>query len=232
MNIAIVDDQEVYRKQIRDLINQKKGSFNIGEFSSGEELFCSKNCFYDIYFLDIVMNGNNGVEVAAKIRESNENAILFFVTSHTSYISDALKNQPFQYLIKPINEKLFLEEFERAFEYHKSMRRYLTVESNGYPKKMLINDICYCESNKRKINIYMSDGEVVNAKGKIADYMKDLKDIYFVRTHNSFLINLRMINYIKNYTIFTKYNYKVPISKKYLDMVKKSFRDYITGVSL
>ena len=59
----------------------------------------------DILFLDIEMNGINGIETGKIIKQKNPNCIIFFVTSHNNYITDIFRLDSFQFLQKPINHE-------------------------------------------------------------------------------------------------------------------------------
>ena len=71
---------------------------------------------YDIFFLDIEIKDELGVNLAKTILENNPDSIILFVTSHTDYILDAFQLAAFQYILKPINKQFLIEEFIRAVE--------------------------------------------------------------------------------------------------------------------
>ncbi|MDE6024644.1 MAG: response regulator [Lachnospiraceae bacterium] len=71
MNIAVCDDEKVIREQINELIGRQKQDINIELYGAGDELLAAEKQF-DIVFLDIQMNGTNGIETARKLRERNE----------------------------------------------------------------------------------------------------------------------------------------------------------------
>lgn len=43
---------------------------------------------YDIYILDIEMQGMNGLELAKTIRTNEPNALIIFLTSYSEYVFD------------------------------------------------------------------------------------------------------------------------------------------------
>ena len=64
MNIAVVDDEEINRKQKHGFIKKQKPESEISDFSTGEGLLAAKADF-DIIFLDIQMEGMGGIEAGA-----------------------------------------------------------------------------------------------------------------------------------------------------------------------
>ena len=118
INIAICDDDINVTKEIEDLINNmsNKQMFNIEIFVDGNEFLQTDYAKYDIVFLDIEMGSVSGIDIALEIRKINDSSIIFFITNHFRYISEALKSMPFQYILKPINVKreLFFEEDRKS----------------------------------------------------------------------------------------------------------------------
>ena len=113
MNIAVVDDEKVIRQHICSLINKQSPGCRLMSFASGEELVQS-NIRFDIIFLDIRMEGLNGIETAKNLKEKQKDILLIFITGMKEYVFDALDLYAFQYLLKPLDEKKFGEVLERA----------------------------------------------------------------------------------------------------------------------
>ena len=73
MNIAICDDEDIFRKHFRELLLKESFVQNtdiqVWECASGEELLaaCSEAGFHaDVIFLDIRMKGMDGMEAAGR----------------------------------------------------------------------------------------------------------------------------------------------------------------------
>lgn len=115
MNIAVCDDEENIRCLIKKLIEKQSKDCQIMEFSSGRELLHfwrqKDREQIDILFLDISMDGADGMETAEQIRdwkvEKNEPLwgglpLLIFVTGYPEYMPKAFSVNAFQYLVKQI----------------------------------------------------------------------------------------------------------------------------------
>ncbi|MDE6420850.1 MAG: response regulator, partial [Lachnospiraceae bacterium] len=61
LNIAVVDDEEIIRRQVKGLIEKQGTEFDVEVYASGEALLCSGKS-YDMIFLDIQLDGMNGIE--------------------------------------------------------------------------------------------------------------------------------------------------------------------------
>ena len=64
-------------------------------------------------FLDIQMEGRNGIETARAIRECDRKVVIVFVTAMREYVFEAFDVAAFHYLLKPIDEKKFTEVFDK-----------------------------------------------------------------------------------------------------------------------
>ena len=82
MNIAVCDDEENIRYLIKRLIEKQDASCRIMEFSSGEELLRfweqEDREQLDILFLDISMDGTDGMETAEQIRTGRKKGKKFY----------------------------------------------------------------------------------------------------------------------------------------------------------
>ena len=106
ISIAIVDDEKVIREQIKFFVEKKQTESVIDTYSSGEELLMADRD-YDIIFLDIQMDGMNGIDTARALRQKTEDTVLIFITGVKEYVFDAFDVAAFHYLIKPIEELKF-----------------------------------------------------------------------------------------------------------------------------
>lgn len=69
---------------------------------------------FDIVFLDIYMDGDNGIKTAQKIRKFDSQCKIIFTTTSTDYALDSFKVLPFNYLTKPITKEVFNAILEKA----------------------------------------------------------------------------------------------------------------------
>lgn len=87
LNIAICDDDKNDLERIKGYIKQYKDNnkdidIRIFAFKDGNDLLVSEQK-YDIIFLDIEMEHSNGIAVGQKIRQSDMNVHIVYVTEYT-----------------------------------------------------------------------------------------------------------------------------------------------------
>ena len=127
MRIAIVDDERRDCAALNEMLAERlsRPAF-IDVYNSGVR-FLDSEMRYDLIFLDIVMEGLDGIETARRLRERDMGCLIVFLTSSSKYAWDAFPVHPFDYLLKPIDKARLarvLDEAERAVQ-----RRERTLRS-------------------------------------------------------------------------------------------------------
>lgn len=59
---------------------------------------------FDLIFLDIDLGGMDGMALARKIRETDSEVPILFLTNHREYVFEGYEVQAFRYLLKPVTE--------------------------------------------------------------------------------------------------------------------------------
>ena len=100
IRIAIVDDEKEQVVMLSTCVSvffqERNLEYRIFPFFCGEDLL-SCNIPIDVAFLDIQMNGINGIETAQRLRAWNKWVALIYITSYDSYIQKAMTIHPFAY---------------------------------------------------------------------------------------------------------------------------------------
>ena len=233
LKIAICDDEECNLNELSILINENTLSdvqYTLNTYKSGEELLKGiEKDKVDILFLDIEMNGINGIETGKIIKQNNPNCIIFFVTSHNNYITDIFRLDSFQFLQKPINKEDFKYDYDRAITKYKNDHIYLEVKVNGRTRNILLGEIKFIEVTSREIKIHLKN-EVVIHNGKFSLYEEKLKAFNFSKTHKSYLVNLTQIEAIENDRVYLRgIGDYIPISRNYKNEFLNEYHKYKIG---
>ena len=103
-HMVIVEDQDTDAERLERLLKQEFDGENIfcRRFTSGDEfLRCFTVGSAQAVFLDICMEGTNGIGTAQQLRQKDPHLLIIFVTSSPEYVWDAFPVHPFDYLLKP-----------------------------------------------------------------------------------------------------------------------------------
>ena len=219
INIAVCDDEKCMSEKIEklaeDFFRKKNTDISVAEYSSGEELLKS-NERIDILFLDIGMRGMDGIETARRLRTYGYTGFMIFITVLKEMVFRSFEVQPFDYLVKPVQE----EHFEKTME-----RLFLSIQDRLSPEKVNLlvqkgcesniisfQDIICCEIIDRKVYLYLASGEVISYYDRIENLEKKL-DGRFFRCHRSYLINLNHLKSYRNNTAYMADGKEIPVSR-------------------
>ena len=194
MKFAVCDDEQTLRRDMADKIRSHCQGAAITEFSSGDELLASAGGF-DIIFLDIGMDGLDGMQTAHELRKNGCRAVIIFVTAFEDRVFDAFDVGAFNFLVKPVSDDRFEEVLKKAIDSCTNAdtagkdERYITVKSGRVSTKLALSEIMYAEVLDRKLTLHTVNGEV-EYYGRLSK-LENCTDDSFFRTHRAYLINLR-----------------------------------------
>lgn len=233
MRIAICDDIEEICNRIKCVLQKSTDNETIICFSNGYNLIDSMLTeSYDIVYLDIEMPGVNGIETAQKLQTINHSVIIIFVSSYSCYVTNAFRVNAFQFLLKDnLTDDDIIFEYQRARErYKKEHFKYCVNQKSGV-SYVPINKIVCIESANRHLYIIFSDGTFLEYRGKLDKEEIKLLPYNFIRTHESFLVNISLINMIKGDSLImnTVSKEKIPISRKYKENVLNTYNLFNMG---
>ena len=220
MYIAVVDDEKVIREDICKLIEKQRPESRVEAFSTGEELLASQGRF-DIVFLDIQMDGMNGIEAARSLRERQDEIVLIFITGIKEYVFDAFDLYAFQYLLKPLDEKKFAEVLDRAVKEagRKKEKRGIFIKARNLT--LAQTDILYIESRGKKVEIHTARDEESIEIYAAMDELEGQLGEGFYRCHRAYIVNMAYITEYGGDSILLTNGDKVYLAKrKYGDFVK------------
>ena len=216
IHIAICDDEKHMSDHIRamasEFFRKKNREIQLRTFLSGEELL-NYDGQIDILFLDIQMNGMDGLETARKLRAGKFRGVLIFITVLKEMVFQSFEVQAYDYLVKPVDEKQFGKTMERLYASMQNASEDSLLVQQGYERRIVPKDeIVFCEVIDRKIYLNLASGEVVDYYERIENLETKLGS-HFFRCHRSYLINLKHLKGYKNGTACMDNGKEVPVSR-------------------
>lgn len=196
MRILICDDDSLMVEQIQKYIRNYFERIHVKCpeivcFSDGASLLAD-NGAKDIIFLDIEMPGMNGIYVGNELKKSNENIIIFIVTSYSEYLDEAMRFHVFRYLSKPLDKQRFFRNMKDAMELYNTQIFKIPVETKQGVHTLPTSSIVMIEAQERKVIVHttLADFESVH---NMQYWLELLPQNCFFQTHRSFIVNLEHI---------------------------------------
>lgn len=227
LRAAICDDEPAVGMELNRLLEQaaqqEHVNLNTEIFCNGQELADSveRGSSYDLIYLDIEMDGTDGIQTAKKIRERDKTVLLTYVTGHEDYAKDVFEVQPFRFIVKPVREEIFFRYFRQTLEELRRGKADFRYHCQKTDYKIPYDSILYFESVKRSVKIYRKDGENL-FYGKLDDVEKTAKecDAGFIRIHKSFLVNYRYVEQINFSYVILSNKTQLPVSESHRGQIQ------------
>lgn len=235
IRIAICEDEKYQQKLLKNylqqIFNDLLYKYELYIFNSGEELFDNYPKNIDIFFLDIQMDKLNGMDVAKKIREiDNQRVEIIFTTSLIEYVQEGYEVRAYRYLLKPIKfDDIKKHTISCIEEISKKKSNHIVVNGKNDIYKINIVDIMYIEIQGKEMMIHTIN-ENYNVRLSMDKIEKELRVYNFFRCHRSFLINIAYVNKVKQYIVTLDNNEEVPISRYKFKEFKCILCDYLGDV--
>lgn len=242
MKALIIEDEFPSREELSFLL-EKTGKIQIiGKFSCFEEaLPLIQSGGADVIFLDIQINGINGIDAAKELIKMEVSPKIVFSTGYDEYAVQAFDLNAVDYITKPYSEKRILKTIDRL---EKSIDNAdkddnpktnttffeedrISVWSGNRMVVLHFQDIHYFTSSENRKTILKTTDNSFEVKATLKQIETILDTNKFLRTHKSYIINLEKIKEIIpwfNSTYLVKFTggneESVPVSRHYI----KSFR--------
>lgn len=235
MRITICDDNvEILDYLEKEIKKQFEDHFSIIRYKDAEKLLddwsIPKNRT-EIVIMDIKFKDNNGVEAARQIQEKyGTNIKIIFMTGYPEHAPEIFRAKPTFLLVKPIAGEFLHEAIVRAESLIKEEnQKALYVSFRGCTKKIKARDIYHIESIRKKAIIYYPDGMEETVQ-KLNEIERQLPE-YFLRIHQSFLVNMYFIKAISAYQLEMTDGSVFPISRSKSKHAKEEFLDFLSSNS-
>lgn len=242
MNVAICDDDSIYREALRSSIQSWSGLHQLHEvvlvrnFASSEDLLeaWQSGLTIDIAFLDIQIPGEiSGLELAKVIRKTNEHASIVFVTNYSEYAYDGYSVNALRYLRKPICDSSLYECLDIAYhQWEFAQKQFIYIDQKKQKFVLPLQHILYIEAAAHHLLIHPVEKEPIVYRSYIRDMMEKLSADMFVQCHRSYIVNILYARSIFQNHIAIAGNHSIPIGQKYMDAVLNRFKQYYQGATL
>ena len=234
IKIAFCDDEMEVLHQMNELLDryrvERNEDITYAAFQSPFELLTEieKGIRPDILFLDVVMPGQNGMDVAKEIRQYDTNMKIIFLTSSPEFAVESYSVGAYFYQLKPIWEESFFRLMDAVLaECEKKKKNSLILRSKDGITRIDLQQLEYCEVLGRKLLFHLEDGAVLESAGSLDDLAGQLMQYSnFFRPHRSFLVNMEYIQNISSRSIKMVNDAEIPIPHGKCSEIKNTYMEY------
>lgn len=227
LRVIIVDDDPIIIRRLKGLLDETNEVVVVNEFQTGQEYLNSINKeTHDFAVLDIDLPDLNGIELAKKIHEFRPDFPIIFLTGHVDYALESYEVEATDYLLKPIDPSrihIALEKVKKRLDVTDTVlsrieslllspgKIAIKVEANLLFIEM--DQIICIKKDGKMTTILTIESHQNKAKEDFYATRDSMKDIHqrldqnlFIRTHNSYIVNIKWIHEV---IPFTSETYKI-----------------------
>lgn len=241
LKIALCDDEIRQLQQVEALLEEYHsarpgGEWAVSSFSSGMSLLehLQARGAFDVYLLDVIMPGIDGIELGVSIRELDQGGHIVYLTSSPDFAVDSYRARASDYLLKPVEEeRLFQALDEIARRLDRERRDFVTVKTRDGFLRLPLGSIVCGELVRRCVHYHLSDGsmiEGISLRGSFQDAVKPLlEDSRFVLCAASFFANLSFVERIGSDGLQLADGRTLPLSRGLRTGVTGRWMDHYLG---
>ncbi|RGF49427.1 DNA-binding response regulator [Eubacterium sp. AF36-5BH] len=227
LRLAVCDDDEFVVEQVESYIEKLKDISIVYEvYFSAEEFYSHMlELDFDVYFLDIEIATASGIQLAEKIRQVNQYALIIFMTSYPKYVTDVFDVNTFDFIVKPVTFEKFKKVVDKVSNYIFVSKTNFVFMHNKNQYALPYQNIIYIEKIKRKAYIHTNSEHMYECNITMEEILEQLSTGMFAKINRSCIVNLSMvdeiirdeIHLINGETLYIARDYKMLVKEKHLN---------------
>mgnify|MGYP003303455494 CR=1 FL=1 len=216
-----IDDEPMALSIISNFCN-RKGMDNLELFTDASEaLIRIAEINPELVFLDIEMEGMNGLEVAKQLPKD---CAVIFTTAYAQYALDGYDLGVVDFLHKPFSYLRFSQAVDKAaaaVEFVKSRLRnqVITVKEEYINVPIPVADIIYVEAMNNYCRIFREGNICTQTRATLKSLIDMLPQTDFLRIHRSFVVAKdRVLSFTKKEVCLSS-GKTLPVGRQYADNI-------------
>lgn len=244
MKILIVDDEQLARERLKDLIGDSGDGHAMLEAENGlKAIEAVEQEQPDLVLLDIRMPVMDGLETAYHLASLEHPPAVIFTTAYQDHAIDAFDANAVDYLLKPIRGERLRQALEKASVINRARiiqlregdtdhaRSHLNSSSQGKIELVPVDEIRFLKAEQKYVTAACPDREYL-----IDEPLKSLEREFanrFLRVHRSTLVALAYIEALEKdkeggvYIRLKDVQYGLPVSRRHLRDVRQALKQKI-----
>ena len=184
---------------------------------------------FDITILDILMPGENGIEIARNIRAAGTDTEIIFLTSSPEYAVDSYEVKAQNYLLKPVTEEKFFASIDSILAEldEKDTASFIIYTTEKQYSRIRVSSLVYGEVTHRTITLHLADQTMISAVMTFTEFQDILKAYPdFIYPHRSYAVNMNYIQYVTQSDIIQTDGQKIPLSRNNYTKISEQFLNF------
>lgn len=232
--IALCDDNEEHLEKIetriRDYEKRNGNLFEVYKFVDSDILMdkIEAHNLFDAYFLDIEMPCYTGINLAEKIKQESDDAMIVFITAYDSFAVEACGINVVRYLLKEyIDEQMesILDELSERMRKVTDDKIYVIANQRRYVKLQQKNIIYVYKYQKNAIFV-MRNGKEERDRRSLQETFEKMNNEDMIWLDRGIILNIRHICQVTGQKIIMEGGYVIVTSVEHIKELKRILINY------
>jgi len=213
---------------ISDFGAQHGRQMEIISFISGEAfLEAFKDGGFSAVFMDIYMDGIDGVAAAVKMRSFDNKCVLVFLTSSMDFMPDAFSCHAFEYITKPFSPQRIYQVLTDILEVLPPLQKYIEVVSDRKTVRIFLDEIICAATDAHYLEISLIDGKKLRCRMTMATFLELAdRDTRFLPVNKGIIVNADHIIEFEDNCCILENGAQFPIRVRDRLKIEQAARDY------
>ena len=235
MKIALVDDEQKYLDEMTELVHdfgiQRCCQLETVSFLNGRAfLEAFEDGGFSAVFMDIYMDGMDGVAAALKLRGMDSRCVLVFLTSSRDFMPDAFSCHAFEYITKPFSPQRIFQVLADILEVLPPLQKYIEVISDRRTVRIFLDRITSVITDAHYLDITLTGGETLHCRMTMSEFvMLTGGDSRFLSVNKGIAVNAEYIREFENNCCVMVNGARFPIRVRDRLKIEQAARDYNFG---
>ncbi|MEG0650427.1 MAG: LytTR family DNA-binding domain-containing protein [Oscillospiraceae bacterium] len=232
MKIAILDDVDQDCKLMASVVKR---------YSQENRIICDATCYqdgkkllediitieFDMVFLDIFLNNENGMDIAEEIRKQGCNCALVFFTNTAQYAVQSYRVRALNYIMKPYTYEQIKEVLSFYNKESGKNSAYIEVKSGREMVRILYSNIVYIDYYNHYVQIHTKD-RVITTYSLFSAFFEQLEnEKRFLLCYRNCAINMDEVGKLTQKDFLMSSGDIIPISHKEHKEIRAKYSDYV-----
>ena len=186
---------------------------------------------FDIYLLDVIMPGQNGIELGLSIREFDQGGRIIYLTASSDFAVDSYRAKASDYLLKPLDKSRLFQSLDNIIKsLELEPHACVMIKTREGLRRLPLHSIVYGELVGRCIQYHLSNGSVITGMSPRGSFQNAVEPLLahrrFVLCSISFFVNLSYVEMIDSSNIRLTGDKTLPVSRSHRAEVTRRWLDF------
>lgn len=235
LKLALCDDRQADLAALQALLEEYRESRRelelvVFAYSSASALL-DAGIDFDLFLLDILMPGLNGIELGQELRRKKPMAPILYLTTSRDFALESYRTEAMGYLLKPVDRNTLFQSLARAIERCSMEKaRALVVCVEEGVRRIFYYELVCAKAARRTIFFHLMDGRVLTSAGRKLNFTNMWEtlrqDGRFLLVRRGCMVNMGLVDWFGETELELAGGQRVSFPRSHRAELRKAYLEY------